>query len=347
MTLKHYDFESGTDGLTATTLNTGAAQITLNGGSVTFASTARITGDLGLRMTAPASGDATARFNATAAATKMSFSVGVIIGTTPTLNRALFTLRHSAGVAFRAFVHTSGTLQIDGATQAGQTDTGVVLTPGSKFRIEVTCTVGTTVSNGQVSVAVYAGNSATPLEPATESSTFNLGTAPIAAADIIVSDSRVLQFDDVRFNDGSTTPLGPVPNNKVATNSVRPFDTTDNPGAFALVGGAGTIAGALADETDTTYIQSPGAPNAASVTVAMDPLTAGPVTVKVRHAQSEASPSIVRKYEILQGSTVKATRSVTLTQAWVDYTFTTTTSETNAISIPRNNLSLRITDTSL
>lgn len=352
MALKTYSAESGTQGTALTTGNSGATTISATGGAITYDSAAAQNGALGYKFVSGAGNICIARFPVDVANTVMAFEGSVTVPSAAGENILLASMRHASGIAFRIiWDQTIKAISVDESTVIGNTEIARNLTPGGKYRVAVLLQVGASTTTGKYSVNLYAGNATTPINatPVTKS-TANLGTNPIAAGDFGVvsaaAASTTVMWDDVRFSDGATTEIGSVPSTIAPANSVRPNSIASNPGAWVNVGGAASLDAALADESDTTYLETPAAPAGAAVSVGLAPLTLGDVTIKARHQASAASPAVTRIYDLMQGTTVIATRSVTLPTAWTDYTFTTTTAETAAIASPRSNLVVRVTDTS-
>jgi hypothetical protein len=345
MTLKHYDFETGPQGTTATLANTGANQMTLNTGTAIFDAAGAFGGSaFGLKMSANGANNVTAQFQPLASNKVMAFAFGFMVDAIPSTNITLATLRNAAGTCLRFFIADTGQINIDGATQTGQDSTGVIISPNTKYRISVTCTAGTTATNGSVSVKVYNNNSEIPLSAGYTNTAYDVGTAVITTAQFVTS-GNIVWLDDIRFNDGSTTELGAVPNTRTPASTVGGRSVLTNNGPWTNVGTAASIISALADVDDTTYVQSPEAPDGSALTVALDPLSAGTVVVKTRHRASLASPAITRVYSLVQHETTTiATRTVTLPSAWTDYSFTLTAGENSAIT-DRAALALRWTDT--
>jgi hypothetical protein len=134
----------------------------------------------------------------------------------------------------------------------------------------------------------------------------------------------------------------------VTTTSARPDLVISNPGGYTNVGGATTLDAAVADSSDTTYIESPQAPSGSAITLRLQPQPSGPVTITPRHQKSDATATITALYELLQGpgGTVIASQSYPVSTAWVDDTpFTTSGGQTASIT-DFNNLWVRITATS-
>jgi hypothetical protein len=125
--------------------------------------------------------------------------------------------------------------------------------------------------------------------------------------------------------------------------SGRPESVDSNAGAFTIVGGSATQAAALADESDTTYIESSDNPSGAAIVTTVTPMTSGGKRVLVRYRESAASPARSLLVEVLQGVTVIATFTPPApTIAWQDATYDLTTSEVAAVT-NLNDLHLRIT----
>jgi hypothetical protein len=137
-----------------------------------------------------------------------------------------------------------------------------------------------------------------------------------------------------------TVPLLLAPETIVTT--YNPTSTVDNSGVWTNEGGAASIHAALADVSDATFAESPDSPSADPFTVGFATLDTGPITVAVRGSGTAVSRTI----DLLEGSTVRATRTYTpaALDAPEDYIFTTTSGETAAITA-RTSIRVRITDT--
>lgn len=342
MSLKQYDMEGGTNGTAATVALTGALLLSnpSSQGTITFQSAAKNSGALGLELVAGTTQDLTTRWGADAQHNKMSLAFNFRVNTMPTTQQLLATLRHSSGVAWRLSLRQDRTLHIDGSSVTGDTAVGVAITVGKWHRIEAVVDVGA----GTAKVQVFNGNGTTEIAPQLNKSGMSLGTNPIVAADIFCTKNTAIDIDDVRLLENTTAFLGPPLPTGDPSNSSRPWDVVENPGEYVVVG-TSSYATALADESDATYVDSVASPNGASFTAAMNPLTLGPVTVALRHQNTTSGTPITRKVELMQGSVVIATRTFTLPTTLSNYSFTTTTGETAAITSPRNNLYVRITDT--
>lgn len=342
MSLVHYTLE-GTNGAVATTALTGASQLNNpnSEGTITFSSEAKSSGSTGLRIVAGNSSDITTRWNATGTTTKkMSFAFNFRFNKFPTAQGMIATLRHASGVVWRLSTTPVGKLMIDGSVVSGDTAVGVTVELGKMFRVESYVDVNTGVSHTKI----FEKNSRTPLAPESIITGMNLGTANIVAADIFGIKTSSIDIDDVRLDSDSEIYLGPPLSSKAASNSVSVWDLTENTGNFSSVGTTDPVT-ALSDTSDTTYLQSIDSPSSNTFVVALEPLSLGPVTVKLRHSASTASPAVSRTIKLVQGTTVIATKTLTLPTTPTDYEFTTNTSETSAIQSPRNNLYVEVTDT--
>lgn len=122
---------------------------------------------------------------------------------------------------------------------------------------------------------------------------------------------------------------------------VHPVSVSDNAGAWTNQGGAASIVDALSDDDDATYAESPDNPTSKAITVHMgETLDTGDITVTVRAAASSGSRSVL--IELLQGATVIASTTETLTTTPTDYTLILDSGE-NAAVTDRTNLNIRLT----
>lgn len=117
-------------------------------------------------------------------------------------------------------------------------------------------------------------------------------------------------------------------------------------GTWTNEGGAATAHAALADLSDATYIQSPTGPSGAAATFSLPAVGTGAITVAVRADVLNTATPINLLVEILENSTVRAARTFTPTATPQEFSFTTTTSETAAITSRANGvLRVRVTAT--
>lgn len=344
MALKHYDMEAGTNGQAATTALTGALLLSNPSslGTITFTTGAKNSGVLGLHCVAASTQDLTTRWGADASNNRMSVAFNFKYAALPASQGLLATLRHSTGIAWRLSLRQDGGLFTDGSSVSGDTAVGVTTVPNTWYRVEAVIDV----SAGTGKVRVYKGNGLTLLATQLDQSGMNLGTNPVVAMDIFCNRNMTVDMDDIRLSDNITTFLGPTRPTKDPDSVVRPWDMVDNPGEYAAVGTT-NFTTAVADESDTTYVESVSSPTGGSIMYALDPLTLGPVTVTIRHNSTVASPAVTRTVKLKQGSTTIATRTVTVPTTITNYSFTTTTAETNLLAWPRDNLYIEISDSAL
>ncbi|RKS19710.1 hypothetical protein DFO58_2215 [Arthrobacter sp. AG1021] len=343
MALKHYDMEGGTEGATVTAPLSGAQLISNpnSEGTIKFMAAAKNSGSFGIRAAAASTNDITTRWGLLAPNYQVSFAFNIRFTVLPAAQKLLATLRNASGTAWRLSLRQDGTLHTDGSVVTGDTAVGVTLSTNTWYRIEVLADV--IASTGKV--RVYKGNSLTLLASLNQEG-MNLGSTQIAAADIYGNRSQTTDIDDVRVNDGSTAWLGPARPTLEPSSTVRPWDMVDNSGDYSVVGTT-NFTTAVADDSDTTYVESINSPVNTPIMFALNPLTLGPVTVNLRHSATSASPVITRTIRLLQGSTLIAQRATTLPTSITSYSFTTTNSETNLLEWPRDNLYLEIRDSAL
>lgn len=120
---------------------------------------------------------------------------------------------------------------------------------------------------------------------------------------------------------------------KTAATSTVPGSVKSNAGSWVAVGAANQTA-AVADSSDTSYIETAGNPSSASIEFnLLETLATGQVRIKVKAQRVDAaSGTLVTRLK--QGSTVIATWTETLTSTLTEYTYVTTTSQAAAITDP-------------
>jgi hypothetical protein len=177
-------------------------------------------------------------------------------------------------------------------TPSGQTlQTNTVYVVDCSF----TNTGGTGTGTSKLKLAVYDINgnyalgTSAPLEDTTDvipNATYTF----IKRAQIgIFGSSQVagnITFDNVQYHD-SYTLLGPY---VTGVTDSRP-DATTTAGSWTYAGGAASIHGALADDTDTTYAQSSFNPSSDLMKVSLQPIADGSCVVPFTYWASAASPA--------------------------------------------------------
>lgn len=126
----------------------------------------------------------------------------------------------------------------------------------------------------------------------------------------------------------------------VSGTTSRPVGTISNPAGFVPVN-SDSVESALADGSDATYIEAEVTAGDA-VTVAMAPLDAGAGYQYTYRARTTVAPVNVVQVALLQGATVIATRTQTLTTSMATYTVTLSSAEASAIT-NRSDLRIRLT----
>lgn len=357
MTTRNMSLEGGTNGATISTTNAASSgdtqfnTVTIPAGTLTFDNTVASQGSLSMKFAPASAQSVNARWTGISST---AFAASLYVYFTAGVSADLFIFNATAAgtTVARAVLTLTG-----GATKLRFTDTRGGTTPvwtaTNAFPLNqwVRIEFGFTIANGTATFlgAYYLGDSSTPVDSINSGSgVTNAQTGTTAVDTFIVGktdgSTYVTPFwiDGIQTNDASSALIGRWPATPQAT--VRPISVISNAGSFTNNGGAADIAAALADELDTTYAQSPDNPAATSAEVKFAPITAGLVTVKVRHVATAGSPLITRTYNLKQGSTVISTRSVALPTVATDYSFTTTSTEAANIT-DRTDLRLYWSDT--
>lgn len=217
MTLQQYAM-NGSDGQAANTANTQAAQIVFDGGSVKFSAAKAFSGTTGLRLVSTTNNLCDVRFMAANSSMTMAATFGL---TMPEADVPMWTsiasLRHAAGQACYFAYTPERRLAIQDRTRSAGATRYLVegVAPGTKLRIALRAVVAT-ATTGQYQINIYSGQSKTPLntEPLV-STVFDFGTNPIVGGDfgilsVGVASAIAVGVDDVQFNDGSMSEIGPM-----------------------------------------------------------------------------------------------------------------------------------------
>lgn len=351
MTLKKQSFESGTNGTTLTTGNlvgtglTAPNSVTIGASStLVFDNAHAMHGTFAMKAT-PATGETTNIIYSGMSSTGLAVSMYIYITAASTVD--FFLIRYTVAGTAKAQFRIQGTSKFrvsdtTGVSPGLWTSTNTV--PLSTWiRIESYATVNAGAAT--VQFAYYTGDSTSATESFTTTAA-NTGSTNFDAVSLGKTDSGTYTtahwYDSIQVEDAATGLIGPYP--AAPTNSVRPSSVVSNPGAWTNQGGAASLQAALADESDTTYIQTVDNPSSAAITFGTASLNAGDVTVKTRNACAISSPTMTRTIELMQGAVVISYRNVTLTTTITNHTWTTSPTETANIT-DRSNLYIRITDT--
>lgn len=336
MTLLQNIFEGGTDSTAVTTGNSGGVSGDAFGeidtstglGTVAFTTVASH-GGMALRSYG-AGNRAFVGWSGIAAHTKFATRFYLRLPASPSAETQMFVVRNATAWVVGMNITATRTLRLtkgDGA--AIYTSSALAL--DTWYRVEIRGEVGLTTSNGKVWFDVYLGDTGTSLG-SYSSTAADLGTASLVNVRYGkqgASNTVETLWDSIAYNNAISTALGAyVPTLAV----VRP-SSVDDAGGWTNTGGT-SLASVLADETDTTYAQSKAAPTSDDpFTVSLNgTLAPGAVTVTTRAQADTASPATTLKVELLQGATVIASRTFNMTASWADYSFTTTSGETAAIT---------------
>lgn len=262
---------------------------------------------------------------------------------TPSATAQIMVCRNSTQAIHTVNLRTDNKLQItqsDGSVSIAIS--GITLTQDTWYRVEATMTVATT-STGQMTWKLFAGDSTTALETLGPYTNLNFGSTNIIHWRLgkqATSGSIGLIIDDLNINNAASF-IGPYSG---AQDTVRPSSVVTNADGWTLFGSSADIASATSDDDDTTGGRSPDDPTSDAITLGFPTLnSSSSITVTVRHWAPAGDGNISRTYDLLQTSTVKATRTVTLPTDPTTYSFTLTSGEAATVT-DRSVLRLKITD---
>lgn len=125
----------------------------------------------------------------------------------------------------------------------------------------------------------------------------------------------------------------------VTTMSAKPIGVVVNPGGYVPVN-AGALEDATSDGSDLTWDES-GAANA-SITYQLPPLGTGVGYALTLRSRFSTTPTVNVRVEILQGTTVIATRDFSPGTSLANSVMTLTTGEISAMGTNKNALSVRV-----
>lgn len=276
---------------------------------------------------------------------KQSFRAYIKAGSIrPTAESQIITPMNSTAYIAGVNYATDGRLKVTNRLGTVLYTTTTVIPTTGFTRVEFSVEVGVGTTDGVIRFAIYNGDSTTPLESMFTTTTADLGTTNVVAwraGKIGITGTFELWWDSVELNPNDSALLGPL---NVSSPSLRPTSVVSNPGVWSNVGGSSSIAAALADESDATYGQTPPSPSNAAITFALGGrLATGTPSVLVKLSATNSTPATYATIDLLQGTTVIATRTHgPLTTTVTDYNFTLTTGEAAAIT-DRGNLNLRVT----
>ncbi len=331
---------SATDGAAATGTLTGTAGDAFSAGGETgtrFFSNRAFHGSWAYKFVCNTS-NAT-QFVWTATTNQVSFRFYFQFETIPTA-QSNFLAVYASSIVSRVDINTSGKIMVLNAAATTLATLTPTVAAGTYYRLEIGTAVGTTTSNGTIRVSLFLGDQTTPLDSFI-STTTNTGTAalqnvqfgkPLSSA----ATTYNAYFDDLRLDDSTATVLGA--GGYTPTTTAVPQALYSNAGAWVPTGG--TVTAVVGDASDATYIDTPGSTSNEAITYTVPPLAAGVVSITYKAAWTGAETPV--KVDLLQGSTVIATRQQTLTSTLASYTMTLNFSENSAIT-DRADLRLSLT----
>lgn len=215
MTTFKNSFEGGTAGTVVTTGNSGGASgdaFANVAGNPTFSATGKMHGSLGCRWNL---GTATAwrAYHSWTATGSVAGRAYMTLNSLPSAGRTLLTVINST-FASNVKVQTTAAnkLQVTDAAGTVLWTAANALVAGTVYRLEVQTSAGTTTTNGMIAFQYYAGDSTTPAETGYSASNVNAGAgSQIVRGQLGNNDSTTIDvtFDDVQWNTGTTTPVGP------------------------------------------------------------------------------------------------------------------------------------------
>jgi len=345
--------EGGTAGSAITAANSGGASgtaffaVNVSGTATwTYSATGKAHGSLGYRFQdAGASTDKGYIRTATAAGVdQFSDRTYFTLNTVPTTAQDLLVFVDTGTSVKLCSVGmlSAGQLRVSNATGATLSQFNGPLTAGTLYRVETQWHKGTTTTDGQVAVQLFAGDSTTALW--TYSATnVNVGTTQFQYkwyGDNNGSHVSDITFDDIVLDDATQTPIGPYI--AAATASVTPTSVVSGTGWTAV--GAADIPTALADASDTTYALSADSPAASTLIVGTNGnLGTGSIVVTPRMSKRDTTTVGTAKVTLLNsaGTAVAAEQTYTLTTTPTDYPYSLTSAENNALT-SRSGLQWRI-----
>ncbi|MFZ1812572.1 MAG: polysaccharide lyase [Candidatus Saccharimonadales bacterium] len=208
--------EGGTNGVSATTLNTGGASgpalsqvITTTAGTATFSNAIAAHGSLSYLISGAATDTAKLYFgssNSSGAAARVSIYLTTLSG-----NQGVFMIQ-STNFTEVASVNIDSTNHLTLTDAAGSTlyVTTATVTTNTWYRLELQTAIGSTTSNGTINFQWYAGDSTTAIETFSSSSV-NSGTynaLRLQVGKITSSSTLTMNVDDLAY-DTQLLPIGP------------------------------------------------------------------------------------------------------------------------------------------
>lgn len=356
MTVKTNTFEGGTNGSAVAAAGSGGtsgdafSSVTISSpGTLVYDNAQAAHGVLSAKLTGGGASGAVAVYYDFTASGAVAVRVYFYFTALPTADHHLISMQTVGGATRLFSIHINGASKLRIADASGTTGvwTAANTVPLNQWIcVQMYAAPGSTTSNGVAKGGVYLGDSTTPIEAIYSSTTANLGAGQTIGR-VVIGKTNTSTFataywlDDIKVDDAATDLLGPVVAVPAAT--IKPASVVSNSGGWTNQGAGASIAAALADTDDATFVRSAGATTNEVITLGMTgPLSAGNVTVPYRARLAPGSAATQVKVELLEGATVRAVRTQTLTSSWANYSMDLTTGENAAIS-DRTALTVRLT----
>lgn len=257
----------------------------------------------------------------------------------PTTAQSFCFMYTSASPAIRALVTELGMPRISDYAGATVTTGTTAMVAGRWYLMQAAFEVGTTTTNGKIKFKitdttdgstvysldrsdVNAGTGVTSANWQVGKMTTNTETTAIRIDDIIVSNETSALLPQL-----TAAPASPVYADEILSNT-----------GWTSNGPVGSIPEGLRDALDTTYAQN--TTTADAMVLGVENLLSGDRRIIARLSSTSGTPSV--QIDLMEGASVRATRTQAITTTWTDYTFTLTAPE-NASVTDNNNLSVRVT----
>jgi len=345
--------EGGTAGAGVSVANSGGAGdtafslVSLAGAATwTYSATGKAHGSLGYRFQDPgASTDkGYARTTMTAGTNQLADRTYFTLNTLPTTaqDMVIFYDTTTSAKLFSVGMLSGGIIRCSNSAGATLSQFGTALTAGTVYRVESQWKKGTTTTDGQLAVQLYAGDSTTALWTY---SAVNISVGTTQAQYKWLGDNNGthatdITYDSILLDDATQTALGPYI--ATATASVTPTSVVTGTGWTAV--GAADIPTALADASDTTYALSADSPAASTLIVQTSGnLGTGSIVVTPRMSKRDTTTVGTARVTLLNsaGTAVAAEQTYTLSTTPTDYPYSLTSAENNALT-SRSGLQWRI-----
>lgn len=218
MALKRNSAEGGTSGTTVSTSNSGGAsgdafgQITITGAAaLTYANNVAAHGSLSYRAVVSAATDTAKAYMFNTGGNVGATRVYLYLNSLPSASQTLLVFQNASfSTSIAVAINASNKLFL---TAGGSTlhTAPAALTAGTWYRIEMQATTGVTGASNTGAFQYYAGDSTTAIDSFT-TSTATTGTDNIIRSIFGKLDSSGTldaNFDDLAYDDTTTTPIGP------------------------------------------------------------------------------------------------------------------------------------------